>query len=146
MDSEALVTALERITVGAVGLTARAFSEARPGVDITLPQWRSLMILSASSDGARIGEVAGRLGVTLPATGRLLRRLERRGLLTLVTDPEDRRATRARLTDEGRGVVSAILEHRRGALRRVAAAVTGEGPVDLAGGLDLIGSELDRLI
>lgn len=146
MDSEALVTALERITIGAVGLTARAFSEARPGVDITLPQWRALMILSASSDGARIGEVAGRLGVTLPATGRLLRRLERRGLLAMATDPEDRRATRAQLTEEGRGVVRDILEHRRGGLRRVAAAVAGGGPVDLAGGLDVIGAELDRLI
>lgn len=146
MDSEALVTALERITIGAVGLTARAFSEARPGVDITLPQWRALMIIGSAGDGARIGEVAGRLRVTLPATGRLLRRLERRGLLSLATDPDDRRATRARLTEEGRAVVHDILEHRRSALRRVAAAVTGGGTEDLADGLDVIGTELERQI
>lgn len=115
----ALAADLERIAVGAVGLTTLALERASPGVDLTFPQWRAILVLGESEDGARISDVAARVGVTLPATGRLLRRLERRGLVMLARDPSDRRATRARLTGHGRDVRTAILEHRRGALREM---------------------------
>ncbi len=49
----------------------------------------------------------------LSAASRLLRRLEDRGLLTLERDPQDRRATRARLTEEGRRLRQAVLDWRR---------------------------------
>src|SRR5665811_402360 len=131
----ALAADLERIAVGAVGLTTRALAEAHPGFDLTFPQWRALLVLGEGEDGARIGEVAARVGVTLPATSRLLRRLERRGLTTLAVDEQDRRATRARLTDRGRAVRAAIIAHRRAALLDVASSLRGPGLLDLAGGL-----------
>src|SRR3954451_12948193 len=111
---------------------------------MTFPQWRALLILGAAQDGARVSEVAARVGVTLPATGRLLRRLERRGLLALETDPDDRRATRARLTERGQATRDAILAYRRGMLIEIARAVTLPGRGDLARGLVAIATELGR--
>ena len=123
MENDNLVAALEHIAIGSVGVTTRALTHAAPGVELTLPQWRALLILGEDSDGARVGEVAARVGVTLPATSRLLRRLERRGIVALATDEADHRATRARLTARGHEVREAVLEFRREALREIAGAV-----------------------
>jgi DNA-binding MarR family transcriptional regulator len=116
MQSDEHVPALEQIVIGAVGLTTRALAEAAPGADLTFPQWRAILILGEDPAGARVGQVATRVGVTLPATSRLLRRLERRGLVVLAQDESDHRATRARLTDHGTQVRDAILDYRRAAL------------------------------
>ncbi len=126
MDTTDPVAELERVVVGAVGLTTRALAEAAPGTDLTFPQWRALLILGEDADGARVGQVAARVGVTLPATSRLLRRLAARGLATLGADEQDHRATRARLTDAGASVRSSILRYRLDALREVAAAMDAQ--------------------
>ncbi len=141
---DSLTDDLERIAVGAVGLTTRALAQADMGFELTFPQWRALLVLGEDSDGARIGEVAARVGVTLPATSRLLRRLERRGLTTLSVDESDRRATRARLSDRGRTVREAILARRRAALREIATGLPQVDGLDLASGLRAIASELER--
>jgi DNA-binding MarR family transcriptional regulator len=117
---DALAADLERVAVGAVGLTSRALAEAAPGTELTFQQWRALLILGEDPGGARVGQVATRVGVTLPATSRLLRRLERRGFVALATDEVDRRATRAQLTIRGNEVRSAILRYRGAALRPIA--------------------------
>jgi DNA-binding MarR family transcriptional regulator len=140
--ADALADDLERIAVGAVGLTTRALAHADAGFELTFPQWRALLALGENPDGARVGEVAGRVGVTLPATSRLLRRLERRGLTTLGVDETDRRATRARLTDSGRAVRAAILGHRRAALGEVVSALHEPERLDLPEGLRVIAAEL----
>lgn len=142
--ADALAADLERIAVGAVGLTTRALTQAHAGFELTFPQWRALLVLGEGEEGARIGEVAARVGVTLPATSRLLRRLERRGLTTLAVDEQDRRATRARLTDRGREVRAAILAHRRAAMREIADALAEPDRLDLASGLRAISAGLER--
>jgi DNA-binding MarR family transcriptional regulator len=119
-EIDTLAADLERVAVGAVGLTGRALAEAASGTELTFPQWRALLILGEDPAGARVGQVAARVGVTLPATSRLLRRLERRDLVALAADDVDRRATRARLTARGEEVRSAILEYRRAVLRDIA--------------------------
>jgi DNA-binding MarR family transcriptional regulator len=119
MHNDHLVSALERIVIGAVGLTTRALAEAAPGTELTFPQWRALLIVGEDPGGTRVGQVATRVGVTLPATSRLLRRLERRGLVALSIDEVDHRATRARLTPRGEEVRVAILAYRSAALREI---------------------------
>jgi len=140
----ALAADLERIVVGAVGLTTRALAQADTGFELTFPQWRAILVLGEREDGARIGEVATRVGVTVPATSRLLRRLERRGLAALAPDERDRRAKRARLTDRGRAVREAIREHRRAALRDIAARLSAPDGFALQAGLRAIASELEQ--
>ena len=144
MSVDALADELERIAVGAVGLTTRALAHADTGHELTFPQWRALLVLGEDADGARVGAVATRVGVTLPATSRLLRRLERRGLTSLSVDELDRRATRARLTERGRTVRSAILARRRAALREIALGLPHPGKLGLERGLRAIAAELER--
>jgi DNA-binding MarR family transcriptional regulator len=143
MDRSCLVTELERVVVGAVGLTTLALAEAAAGTDLTFPQWRAVLILGEEPEGARVGQVASRVGVTLPATSRLLRRLAHRGLVTLEPDALDRRATRARLTAHGAEVRSSILEYRRNALHAIAERLEDQGepaaPVALAALADALG-------
>ncbi len=141
----ALTDDLERIAIGAVGLTTRALAEAGSAFDLTFPQWRALLLVGSTADGARVGEIAARVGVTLPATSRLLRRLERRGLTTLGIDASDRRATRVRLTDRGHEIRTRIVSHRRATLEEIASRVPDLEHLDVAAGLRLIAAEVERL-
>jgi len=53
-------------------------------------------------DGLRGGELAARLGVEPPTITKMLRRLERCGLVERRPDPRDARSFRVHLTEEGR--------------------------------------------
>lgn len=139
-----IVNQLERILVGAVGLTTQALSVADPGFELTFPQWRALLVVGEDTDGARIGEVANRVGVTIPATSRLLRRLERRGLMVLGDDDLDRRATRARLTEHGKGVRETIVAHRRAVLRDLVREIPSDERMTLQTSLRTIARGLER--
>ncbi len=123
MTTRTIVDALERIVFAGVALTTRALSEARADLDLTLAQWRVLVVLGGTEDGATISQVAGRIGVTLPATSRQLRRLERRGLVEVGRDQLDRRATRVRLTPLGRSARDDVISFRRRKIAQVAAAL-----------------------
>jgi len=124
VTTNATSRALERLVFAGVALTSRALAEATPGLELTVPQWRALVVLGEASDGARVSEVASRVGGSLPGTSRLLRRLERRGLVSARQDERDHRATRVRLTPDGRSVRSAIVAYRRRTIRKVARAAT----------------------
>ena len=113
MPTASLPDLLERIVLAGVGLTSRALTEATSGPDLTFPQWRVLVVLGEQDQGATLSAVAARIGVTLPATSRQLHRLQRRGLVSITPDEQDRRAARAFLTDEGCRVRLAIMRHRR---------------------------------
>jgi DNA-binding MarR family transcriptional regulator len=118
----AIAEALERIVFAGVAVTTLALSDARPALDLTLPQWRVLVVLGNTVDGAIVSDISAWIRVTLPATSRQLHRLERRGLVSLATDERDRRAMRVRLTDEGRAARSAVISYRH---RRIAESVQG---------------------
>lgn len=120
LTGPAVAESLERIIFAGVALTTVAISNAQPDLELTFPQWRVLVVLGAAPDGVRIGEVARLVGVTLPATSRQLRRLERRGLVTVRRDARDRRAALVSLTREGRAARAAILEYRRARIAEVA--------------------------
>ncbi len=138
----AIADDLERIAIGAVGLTTRALAET--DFELTFPQWRAILIVGNAADGARVGEVAARVGVTLPATSRLLRRLERRGLTTLDQDTDDRRATRVHLTQRGQDIRAAILASRRAVLEEIVGALADPEQLGLAVGLRRIAAELEH--
>jgi DNA-binding MarR family transcriptional regulator len=114
-----VVEALERLVTAAVGLTTVVLGEVSAAGELTLPQWRILVVV-AQSDGSRVGEVASRIGVSLPAASRLVRRLERRGLVTATRDERDRRATNVRPTEAGLRLWEDVAGRRR---RRLAAAL-----------------------
>jgi DNA-binding MarR family transcriptional regulator len=121
MADRAIIDAIERLVFAGVALTTRALSEARADLDLTLAQWRVLVILGEAEDGATVSQVAARIGVTLPATSRQLRRLEQRGLLEIGPDQRDRRATRVRLTSLGRTARDDVVGFRREKIAEIAA-------------------------
>ena len=117
----ATVEAIERLLVGGIGITALAIAEETDAVDLTLPQWRALVI-AAEADGVRVGELAYRLGVKVPSASRLVRRLERRGLVTAVRDEDDRRATIVRPSPTGRRIRDSVISRRRRLIATAAAS------------------------
>lgn len=121
-------TGLEAIVFGAVAITARALNAA--GVELTLPQWRALVIVGSARTGVSISDVAVRLGSELSPTSRLIGRLERRGLVVTGKTDRDRRVTRVHLTDEGRALRRQVIERRRRLIAEVLASV---GMIDVAG-------------
>jgi DNA-binding MarR family transcriptional regulator len=115
-----LVDALEEIALGSVAVTNTALARAG-GQALSFEQWRALVVLGETSEGIRISAVAREVGVTLPATSRLLQRLARRGLVSFEPDPADSRATITRLTPDGLALRRAVLAFRRRRLAEIAA-------------------------
>src|SRR6266568_1510563 len=112
--------ALEAVALGSVAVTTRAL--ATVGLDLTFAQWRVLVIVGESSDGATVTEIAARLGGEISPVSRLVSRIARRGLVNARKDERDRRVTRVAATDAGRRLRETVLARRRALLLDVLAA------------------------
>lgn len=112
-DTEApLTAAIERLLAAGIGLTAWAIGRSPDASTMTIVQWR-VLVITARSQGLRVGELAGRLGVSAPSASRLVRRMEARGLVRATRSTDDRRATIVTLTDVGRDLVHDVMDRRR---------------------------------
>lgn len=135
--------ALQAIAFGAVAVTTRALQTV--GLELTFAQWRVLVIVGESDEGATVSEVAVRLGSELSPASRLVGRMARRGFVTLLKDDVDRRVTRVALTSAGRGIREAVLERRLVLLLAVLAAA---GPIspEVVAGLQRIGDAFGQFL
>jgi DNA-binding MarR family transcriptional regulator len=133
--------ALEAIAFGAVAITTRAI--ATVGLELTFAQWRVLVVVGASADGATVTEIASRLGAEISPVSRLVTRLVRRGLVDARKDGQDRRVTRVTITDDGLEIRETVLARRREMLADVMAEA---GPLmpDVEAALERIGSAFGR--
>lgn len=111
---------LERLVMGSVGVTARVVAEGAP--ELTLLQWRVLVVLAEAPDGATVSELASRIGSRLPATSRLVGRMRRRGLVETRKDHPDTRVTSVLLGPRGRELWQRVVAGRRSELIAVLAA------------------------
>ena len=102
-----LASEIERLFTSGIGITARAIDQTPEATELTLVQWRVLVIAS-QTERLRIGELATHLGISIPSASRLVRRIEVQGLLTAVRAEDDRRATNIALTDAGRKMVGGM--------------------------------------
>lgn len=87
---------------------ARRFDEALKPVDITSGQFSLLMSLNRP-EPPTIGSVAGFLAMDRTTLTANLKPLERRRMIELAPDKDDRRTRRIRLTDAGREALEAAL-------------------------------------
>jgi DNA-binding MarR family transcriptional regulator len=108
-----LVDQVERLAVSLVALTNAAIGEASGSRDVTLSQWRVMVVLSAAPQRLRLRDLAQRIHVSTASASRVIHRLERKGLVTSTSDNDDARGIRIGLSDEGRRVRDAIVERRR---------------------------------
>ena len=123
------VIALFRRTARAMAedLVDRLDTAGHPGITAS----EHLVFENLSPDGARVTDLAARMGMTRQAASELVESLEARGYLTRHADPDDRRARVVVLTDAGRTLVRRAL-HEIATIeaawrdRLVAAGLTGD--------------------
>lgn len=106
-----------------VAIAARSLADA--GEDVTLTQYRALVVL-ASRGPQGVAELAEAVAVTPPTASRLCDRLVKKGLVRRRTDRHDRRQVQIALTHSGRGLVDAVTERRRGEIADLLAAIPPE--------------------
>jgi DNA-binding MarR family transcriptional regulator len=115
-----LVDALLSASRAMVALAARSLADL--AADVTLPQFRALVVLAAQGP-QRAADVAAELRVN-PSTGtRMCDRLVRKGLIRRTRIAGDRRVVRLTLTPAGRALVAEVTRRRREDLARIVAAI-----------------------
>lgn len=112
-------------------------SLAAAHVDVTLPQYRALVLLAYTGE-RRTVDLANDLGVNSSTATRLVDRLVRRGLVDRDVHPDDRRATQVQITAAGRAVVEAVMHHRRAEVRRILRKVAPEKRRAIVDSLDAL--------
>jgi DNA-binding MarR family transcriptional regulator len=123
-ENTALVDALVSASRAMVALAARSLAEL--DADVTLPQFRTLVVL-ASRGPQRAADVAAELGVN-PSTGtRMCDRLVRKGLVRRTRITDDRRVVRLTLSPAGRALVEEVTRRRREELARIVAQIPADG-------------------
>lgn len=101
--------ALQRASTRAINPNMIGFE----GSGITLQQFK--FILALTLDEGRCGSlksIGAELGLTAPATSRLVDSLVERGLVERTEDPNDRRIRHVSLTAEGREFAGRLIKHR----------------------------------
>src|SRR5277367_2671384 len=107
---ESMVDAVLSASRVLVAIAARSLADA--GEEVTLTQYRSLVVL-ASRGPQSMATLAEAVGVTAPTASRLCKRLVKKGLVRRRTDRNDRRQVRLGLTEAGRQLVDTVSMRRR---------------------------------
>lgn len=106
-----------------VAIAARSLADA--GEEVTLTQYRSLVVL-ASRGPQGVATLADAVAVTPPTASRLVERLVKKGLVRRRTDRHDRRQVRIALTESGRHLIDAVSARRRQEIATLLDAVAPE--------------------
>ena len=124
-------------------LLAQSLGRELKAFDLTPAQYNTLRILrGAGPDALTCGEIGDRLVSPGPDVTRLLDRLEQRGLVERLRDPEDRRVVRARITEKGLGLLAELDEPVEGILARLLGHL---GQVRLRTFVELLGEARERI-
>ncbi len=121
-DADAVADAVLAASRVLVAVAARSIAQV--GEDITLSQYRALVVL-ASRGPQRPSELAEALAMSSSAASRLCDRLNRKQFVERDRAPEtdDRRAVSVRLTAPGVRLVDEVTRVRRAEIRRIVARI-----------------------
>ena len=100
LEADPLVDAVLSASRVLVAIAARSLADA--GEDVTLTQYRSLVVL-ASRGPQTVADLADLSAVTPPTASRLCERLVKKGLIRRRAGRHDRRQVRIALTATGQG-------------------------------------------
>ena len=117
-------TAAEVLTASRALLGVVARSVAPVLEDVTLPQFRALVILSASPGPMRSGDLAVQLGIHQSTFTRTADRLVAADLIRRRENPDNRRETLIELAPGGARIVDLVTERRRAEIRAVLAGLS----------------------
>lgn len=115
-EERELIDAFLSASRALVAVAARSLSACE--TEITLPQYRVLVVLSARGP-QRVADLADALDALPSTTTRLCDRLVAKGLLRRSRSSEDRRSVRVGVTGVGRRMVERVSLARRAELQRV---------------------------
>ncbi|GAA1824271.1 MarR family winged helix-turn-helix transcriptional regulator [Agromyces salentinus] len=104
--SSAEATAWARLVAVSELLPTMLDAQLQRDVELTHFEYLVLSVLASSPDRtSRMTRLASQTNATLPRLSHVARRLEEKGLLARFPCPQDKRATNARITDEGLAVL-----------------------------------------
>ncbi len=103
-----------------VAVAARSLAEHEE--EVSIPQFRSLVVLSARGPQRPV-DLAVALGVDPSTVTRLCDRLASKGLISRRRQGADRREVRLALSPAGRGLVSTVTRRRKEEIRRILEAL-----------------------
>ena len=109
-EQDSVVDAVLSASRVLVAIAARSLADA--GEEVTLTQYRSLVVL-ASRGPQGMAALAEAVAVTAPTASRLCDRLVKKGLVRRRTDRNDRRQVRIGLTEAGRQLIDTVSTRRR---------------------------------
>jgi DNA-binding MarR family transcriptional regulator len=104
-----------------VAVAARSLVAA--GEDVTLPQYRALIVL-ASRGPQRALDLAEALDVNQSTVTRMCDRLERKGLISRIRPTDNRRVVITTITPAGRQLVDAVTRRRKREIRAILRKMT----------------------
>lgn len=122
------------LTASRVFVAIAAQSVADLLADLTLPQYRVLVVL-ATKGPQNLGSLATTLEVNPSTASRLCERLVRRRLIRRQTSRTDRREIRLSITGEGRTLYDDVMDRRRTKLRALVKDLDSDTRVNLVAGL-----------
>lgn len=109
--------------------------------DLTEQQWRVLRALT-TADEFRAGELARVSSISMPSLSRILRTLEKRGLIQRGIEDKDLRAAQISITASGRDMIALIAPHSERRYAEITAAFGAERLATLYGLLDELADRL----
>ncbi len=118
----------------ATRIVARRFDDALRPLDLTNGQF-SLLISLNRPEPARLGSVADLLGMDRTTLTAALKALERRGLVRIAIDPEDRRGRLLTLTKAGRSLIARAVPIWKKTHREIEDQLRNEAPDAMRGDL-----------
>lgn len=110
------------LTASRVLVSVAARSLANHGAEVSLPQYRALVVL-ASRGPLRPVDLAEALGVDPSTVTRLCDRLADKRLISRRRQAGDRRVVQLDLSTGGRALIQAVTERRRQEIARIVAGV-----------------------
>ncbi|MBT2390283.1 MarR family transcriptional regulator [Streptomyces sp. ISL-1] len=131
-DVDAVTRAVLTASRLLVAVSARSLAAVEDRV--TLPQFRLLVVLSTHGS-AKLVVLADLLGVNPSTAMRMIDRLVSAGLVDRRTNPEDRRETVLRLTDDGHRLVEDVTARRRSEIASIVERLDPEQRSALIGAL-----------
>jgi DNA-binding MarR family transcriptional regulator len=133
LTSNSLVESVLTASRVLVGISARSLAAA--GDEVTLPQYRALVVLQTRGPHA-LQQLADELQVVPSTATRMCDRLVRKGLIRRAIAPQDRREVELNITREGSAIVEAVTRRRRSEIKRIVSKMSDRRRADLIAALD----------
>ncbi len=123
MDRSELVSDAMRLYREAHRMMRQPLFEGWKGLNLTVPQLRSLFFISSSGNTSP-GRLAASLGVTPPNVTGIVDRLVEQGLVARKESDQDRRVLLLQTTEKGEAILSDLREWRAQTMKEVLSKLT----------------------